>query len=332
MTTKLLQHMAVMQGVAADWIAPGEYREHFGQTSLGLEGTDDEAGQADRDRAFALDMVYMLDGPEQREAQFDYMAESARTASGHFHGELVHMSHLADAFASFTAAAREIDRIKKLLFYGEDHAKGRYRLLPQHEHDRTVFEALGVITYAARKSDQEEMTPDGEAGQRAAFILHAILGVASEAGEQVEAIEHTLATGRFDAINLMEESGDTKWYLAMLLRALGFAWDEDERRNIAKLRDRYPEKFTTEAANERDLDAERAILEGALKPTDSPALHLQQMGQRPARKQSSARMSSLAASVMNRTAAGADLDVTQLIADARSLAASVLSQDETPGQ
>jgi hypothetical protein len=33
-------------------------------------------------------------------------------------------------------------------------------------------------------------------------------------------------------------------------------------RNIAKLRARYPEKFTTECALERDLTTERAILEG----------------------------------------------------------------------
>lgn len=190
MTTKLLQHVEAMQGHASHYLEPGPYVDR---------NAIQQVGMAPEAIAFANDMLYCLDGPEQREAQFDYMAESARTASGHFHGDLVHMSHLADAFASFTAAAREIDRIKKLLFYGEDHAKGRYRLLPQHEHDRTVFEALGVITYAARKSDQEEMTPDGEAGQRAAFILHAILGVASEAGEQVEAIETTLATGKFDA-------------------------------------------------------------------------------------------------------------------------------------
>lgn len=256
MTTKLLQHMAAMQSAATAYLVPEPYRE---QTPPG-EAVEPH-GSPGRDALFAADMIYFLDGPEQREAQFDYMAESARTASGHFHGDLVHMSHIEDAFASFAAAAREIDRIKKLLFYGEDHAKGRYRLLPQHPEDRTLFEGLGILTYAARSSDNECLAMDGPAAQRATFILHAILGVASEAGEQVEAIEATFASGKFDAINLMEESGDTKWYLAMLLRALGFAWDEDERRNIAKLRDRFPDKFTTELANNRNLSAERATLE-----------------------------------------------------------------------
>lgn len=255
MTTKLLQHVEAMQDRMRTYIQPGvAYVE--------VDGKQHDVDSLSSNEGFINDMIYLLDGPEQREAQFDYMAESARTASGHFHGDLVYMSHLEDAFAAFTAAAREIDRIKKLLFYGEDPKKDRYRLLPQHPEDRTMFEALGIMTYAARSSDNECLAMDGPAAQRAAFILHAILGVASEAGEQVEAIETTMATGKFDAINLMEESGDTKWYLAMLLRALGFAWDEDERRNIAKLRDRYPEKFTTQLANDRNLSAERATLEG----------------------------------------------------------------------
>ena len=38
-------------------------------------------------------------------------------------------------------------------------------------------------------------------------------------------------------------------------------------RNIAKLRARYPEKFTTEAAANRDLVAERAALEGVANET-----------------------------------------------------------------
>lgn len=53
------------------------------------------------------------------------------------------------------------------------------------------------------------------------------------------------------------------------------------------------------------------------------------------KKQSSAEMSTLAAKVLNETKPDAKLDpqaVGQLIVDARSLAASVLSQDETKGQ
>jgi len=43
---------------------------------------------------------------------------------------------------------------------------------------------------------------------------------------------------------------------------LGVSLDEVMARNIAKLRARYPEKFTAVNAMMRDLAAERQILEG----------------------------------------------------------------------
>jgi hypothetical protein len=50
--------------------------------------------------------------------------------------------------------------------------------------------------------------------------------------------------------------------MAMLYRRLGVTPEQVKTINMAKLRKRFPEKFTTEHALERDLDAERAILEG----------------------------------------------------------------------
>lgn len=54
------------------------------------------------------------------------------------------------------------------------------------------------------------------------------------------------------------------------------------------------------------------------------------------RKQSSTKMSTLAAEVLNKTKdlewPYADFDIGWLVESARSLAASVLSQDETKGQ
>jgi len=43
----------------------------------------------------------------------------------------------------------------------------------------------------------------------------------------------------------------------------GFTMEEAMERNIAKLMKRYPDKFTSEAALNRDLDAERRTLENA---------------------------------------------------------------------
>lgn len=50
--------------------------------------------------------------------------------------------------------------------------------------------------------------------------------------------------------------------VALVLRACGYTLEQAMERNIEKLRKRYPEKFTAEAALNRDLDGERAVLEG----------------------------------------------------------------------
>lgn len=49
------------------------------------------------------------------------------------------------------------------------------------------------------------------------------------------------------------------------LGPLGACYEDALDLNIAKLKARYPEKFTTEAAVNRDLAAERAVLEGGDK-------------------------------------------------------------------
>lgn len=93
-------------------------------------------------------------------------------------------------------------------------------------------------------------------------IFHAVLGMASEAGEAVDAVKKHLFYGKpLDKVNLVEEAGDMLWYLAILSLALEMPLAEIAQRNINKLQARYGEKFTAQGATVRDLDAERAVLE-----------------------------------------------------------------------
>ena len=93
-------------------------------------------------------------------------------------------------------------------------------------------------------------------------VLHAAMGMVTEAGEIMDAVKKHLMYGKpLDLINLFEECGDSFWYQALLARACNFTFAECKERNIAKLRARYPEKFTVEHALFRDLDAERKTLE-----------------------------------------------------------------------
>ena len=92
--------------------------------------------------------------------------------------------------------------------------------------------------------------------------LHMALGLVTESGEIADVLKKNLAYNKeIDYINLQEEMGDICWYLAGLCNINGFDFEKILQTNIDKLRSRYPDKFTNENALNRDLDAERQVLE-----------------------------------------------------------------------
>jgi NTP pyrophosphatase (non-canonical NTP hydrolase) len=94
-------------------------------------------------------------------------------------------------------------------------------------------------------------------------LMHAFIGIATEAGEINDAMKKHLFYGKaFDKANAVEELGDLMWYIGVACDTLGVSLEEVMEKNIAKLRARYGEKFSEQAALNRNLDTERKILEG----------------------------------------------------------------------
>jgi len=93
-------------------------------------------------------------------------------------------------------------------------------------------------------------------------LLHAGMGIATEAGEFLDALKKSIFYGsELDRVNLQEELGDLLWYIAIAMDELGTDFETEMRRNVEKLKARYPEAFDRERAEKRDLDRERSILE-----------------------------------------------------------------------
>lgn len=93
-------------------------------------------------------------------------------------------------------------------------------------------------------------------------LLHAAMGIGTEAGELLDAFKRKIFYGKeLDVVNVKEEIGDIMWYIAILLRELDLDFEDILQLNIDKLRARFPQKFTETHALNRDLDAERKILE-----------------------------------------------------------------------
>lgn len=144
-------------------------------------------------------------------------------------------------FETIATVGSLLDKAKRHLFYGNPLTEGVLAQLHKVE--------------------------DSEVQQRSrAFVflrlLHAAIGIATEAGELAEQLYGHLFLGHpLDQVHIEEELGDILWYVALACNALGVDMQKVMDTNISKLRKRYPNKFTQYDAMNRDLTAERKELE-----------------------------------------------------------------------
>ena len=155
----------------------------------------------------------------------DYVKQAVRTESPAFHR--IGAWPFETVLAQFVCAATDLDHVKKQVFYNK---------FPSMFQDGNALEV----------------------DRRTQRLIHGILGIATEAGELVEALHKHLFQGEaLDEVNLFEELGDVEWYEAILCDEFGFDEDHIKERNIAKLRKRFPDKFSEELAVNRDVEGER---------------------------------------------------------------------------
>jgi NTP pyrophosphatase (non-canonical NTP hydrolase) len=135
----------------------------------------------------------------------------------------------------------DLDKWKKFIFYG--------KALPDELSTKGK-----VFT-----RDYEEPIKLSEKEIR---VLHSAIGITTESGELLEAIKKVIVEDKeLDVVNVAEEFSDCEWYLAILSDAIEVSHETVMEKNIAKLKARYPDKFTEEKAINRDLNTERKILE-----------------------------------------------------------------------
>lgn len=97
---------------------------------------------------------------------------------------------------------------------------------------------------AARTIDQEL---DGFLG-----LIHAAMGAAGEAGEMVNEVKKSVFHGHPNREKIIEELGDTLWYIAEAATRLGVALEYIARQNIEKIAARYPDGFSKERSQNRE--------------------------------------------------------------------------------
>lgn len=150
----------------------------------------------------------------------------------------------------FVAAGNMLDAIKKNIFYDKDINAEQWDSNLNTITSMDVFESKH---FNLKDSSKLNLDPR---------LFHAIIGIATESTELVEAVIKAINTGNdIDHVNVREELGDLNWYQAIAIDASNANWEDILNKNIAKLKHRYPEKFTSDKAINRDLSTERAILE-----------------------------------------------------------------------
>jgi len=110
----------------------------------------------------------------------------------------------------------------------------------------THYQLLAARTINTEQPDKEK-------------LINFVFGLAGESGETIDLLKkiifhgHDLETNR-DKLAL--ELGDCLWYITGIATAAGINLDDIAKRNIEKLKARYPDGFSEERSIKRAVDTE----------------------------------------------------------------------------
>lgn len=113
--------------------------------------------------------------------------------------------------------------------------------------DRVVMKLSESISISYRAGKKVQTITQDIGG-----LLNGCLGLAGEAGETLDIVKKWIFHGKeLNPEHLKKEIGDVMWYIAMICYSMGFSLDEIMETNIEKLKNRYPNGFDTQRANNR---------------------------------------------------------------------------------
>jgi NTP pyrophosphatase (non-canonical NTP hydrolase) len=183
-----------------------------------------------------------------------YVADATRTES-RIDEVKTNPSALLELLQAQVAIGSMLDQLKKNIFYGKPIDTAKFDLYRQDILDAMdYFRPIPGLRHATHDGLSKPINIDPR-------LFHAIIGAITEAAELGEALRKALDSESPDVINVLEEFGDINWYEAIAVDTLGGDFQQLLEKNIAKLKARFPDKFTSENAIVRDLEKERSILE-----------------------------------------------------------------------
>lgn len=166
-----------------------------------------------------------------------------RLTSDNFSASNVPLAVLLGELSWGVTIAEDLDEVKSALFYGDDLDLSDAKGLDPNDADASALLDAGI--------DPK--------------LFHAILGLFTEAGEMLDAIEEAVALDKqVDVLNLIEERGDIEFFAEMFDEALNLTRSDVRNVNTAKLNARYADgEFSVEDALQRDVTIEREVMTNA---------------------------------------------------------------------
>jgi hypothetical protein len=158
---------------------------------------------------------------------------------------------------------------KRTIFYGKEFDAERARALAENisGYGQLIYTLSDHLAIPNDRGNFDELPEEAESVDPKNVdlrLLHAALGIFTESTEALELVRDQLEGKPFDTVGWGEEiGGDISWYQALGHDAAGTDEDVEREKNIRKLELRNKGKtFNAEATINRDVEAERAILEG----------------------------------------------------------------------
>jgi NTP pyrophosphatase (non-canonical NTP hydrolase) len=165
----------------------------------------------------------------------------------------VNPDFLAGTLQIYIAIGNMLDQIKKNAYYDKPYDTSK--LIQEFTN---IVHSMDQVKSGIKEIDNKS-TIDVDTR-----TTHSIIGIATESVELIEALSTHIVGNKLDNINILEEIGDLQWYVGIAMDSLDGNMQNILDTNIAKLKKRYPNKFTSEDSINRDLTEERELLEDNL--------------------------------------------------------------------
>jgi hypothetical protein len=180
----------------------------------------------------------------------DLEGNKSRSLARLFHAQLgmdTEQAELAEMLTAHSVLGKPFDRVNLL----------------EENGDQLWYCALGLDAYAFAMQEAVDMM-ESRRLYLLATPLHGQQGANIQQGRLGDLLKKYFVYRKpFTREQVLQCIAEQLRYISISLDAAGYTLMDAAERNIQKLQKRYPGKFTEERALNRDLAAERAILEGA---------------------------------------------------------------------